>query len=64
MSWSKMYSYLTLYPFPKPKITHSFYILSHKVVNYIESRMREIFKYGSMRGIMHLLNIKLYGKEE
>jgi group II intron reverse transcriptase/maturase len=36
MSWSKMYSYLTLYPLPKPKIKHNFYTLSHKVVSFIE----------------------------
>jgi len=30
----------------------------------LKSRMREIFKYGSVRGIMHLQNIKLYEKEE
>jgi len=36
MSWSKLYSYLTLYPLPKPKIKHNFYTLSHKFVRYIE----------------------------
>jgi hypothetical protein len=36
MSWSKLYSYLTLYPLPLPKIKHNFYTLSHKFVRYIE----------------------------
>lgn len=36
MSWSKLYSYLTLYPLPLPKIKHNFYTLSHKFVSYIE----------------------------
>jgi len=36
MSWSKLYSYLTLYPLPLPKIKHNFYTLPHKFVSYIE----------------------------
>lgn len=37
VSWSKKYSYLTLYRLPKPTIKHNFYTLSHKVVSYIEN---------------------------
>jgi len=33
MSWSKLYSYLTLYPLPQPRLKHNFYTLSHKVVS-------------------------------
>ena len=33
MSWSKLYSYLTLYPLPKPSIKHNFYTLSHSFVS-------------------------------
>jgi len=29
----------------------------------LKSRMREIFKYGSVRGVLHLRNIKLNIKE-
>jgi hypothetical protein len=41
LSWSKLYSYLTLYLLPLPKIKHNFYTLSHKFVRYTEEPYEE-----------------------
>jgi len=50
MSWTQFASYLKHYPLPKPKIVHSFYD-SPVRRGELKSRMWEIHKSGSVRGV-------------
>jgi hypothetical protein len=63
MSWSKMYSYLTLYPLPKPRIKHNFYTLSRKVVSYIEEPYEGNFQVRFCEGHYATPNLNLIRKE-
>ena len=50
MSWERFNTYLDHYPLPQPRIVHSFYQKSARGVG-LKSRMWEIHKSGSVRGI-------------
>ena len=50
-NWKRFYDYLKHYPLPKPRITHNLYTLSPVTGVLLKSRMWEIHKSGSVRGI-------------
>lgn len=63
MSWSKLYSYLTLYPLPKPYIKHNFYTLSHTKVSYIEEPYEGNLQVRFCEGHCATPNLNLNKKE-
>ena len=50
-SWKCFTEYLKHYPLPTPRITHNLYTLAPVTGDLPKSRMREILKSGSVRGI-------------